>query len=196
MHFSSGRCRGNWSYPLRAQAMAVPSTVGRHASHEDCFPDLRRRVDCVGPGIPTTCQRNQCGRPLRYSRRLEYNRYVPATNAPRGLRDEPDASESWLVRIFHSSDDGMDMLVGEAKKPCSSTRSIPRSKSLNPQETSSWPTRNSAAFVIPANCAELPRGVTSDAGSTVVSLRWAKRAARLASRRLHNHSEVAVPCRA
>ena len=48
---------------------------------------------------------------------LEYNRYVLATNAPRGLWDEPDASESWLVRIFQTGDDGMDTLLGEAKKP-------------------------------------------------------------------------------
>lgn len=48
---------------------------------------------------------------------LEYNRYVLATNTPRGLWDEPDASESWLVRIFQTGDDGTDTLLGEAKKP-------------------------------------------------------------------------------
>lgn len=36
---------------------------------------------------------------------LEYNRYVVATNTPRGLSDEPDASGSWLVRIFQSGND-------------------------------------------------------------------------------------------
>ncbi|MDV6271838.1 hypothetical protein [Rhodococcus globerulus] len=46
---------------------------------------------------------------------LEYNRYVVATNTPQGLSGEPDASGSWLVRIFQSgNDDAPHELLTEA----------------------------------------------------------------------------------
>ncbi|TSD40281.1 hypothetical protein FFI94_031445 [Rhodococcus sp. KBS0724] len=46
---------------------------------------------------------------------LEYSRYVVATNTPQGLSDEPDASGSWLVRIFQSGhDDAPHELLTEA----------------------------------------------------------------------------------
>ncbi|KLN67946.1 hypothetical protein [Rhodococcus sp. C3V] len=48
---------------------------------------------------------------------LEYSRYVVATNSPRGLWDEPDASGSWLVCIVHTDDAGIDVLLSEAQKP-------------------------------------------------------------------------------
>lgn len=46
---------------------------------------------------------------------LEYNRYVLAANTPQGLSDEPDASGSWLVRIFQTDLNGVqDTLLAEA----------------------------------------------------------------------------------
>ncbi|NRI69842.1 hypothetical protein FEZ60_30450 [Rhodococcus sp. MS16] len=46
---------------------------------------------------------------------LEYSRYVVATNTPGGLADEPDASGTWLVRIFHAgNDDAPHELLTEA----------------------------------------------------------------------------------
>jgi len=48
---------------------------------------------------------------------LEYNRHVLATNSPRGLGDEPDASGSWWVRIVQTDDAGNDLVLTEAQKP-------------------------------------------------------------------------------
>ena len=48
---------------------------------------------------------------------LEYNRYVLATNSPRGLWDEPDASGSWWVRIVQTGDDTTETLLAQAQKP-------------------------------------------------------------------------------
>ncbi|WP_182263145.1 hypothetical protein [Rhodococcus sp. UFZ-B548] len=48
---------------------------------------------------------------------LEYNRCVLATNSPRGLWDEPDASGSWWVRIMQIGDVGTDTLLSQAQKP-------------------------------------------------------------------------------
>lgn len=49
---------------------------------------------------------------------LEYNRYVVATNTPRGLSDEPDTSGTWLVRILQvGRDDLPHELLTEATDP-------------------------------------------------------------------------------
>lgn len=49
---------------------------------------------------------------------LEYNRYVLATNTPRGLANEPDASGTWLIHIFQASqDDVPHELLTEASDP-------------------------------------------------------------------------------
>lgn len=48
---------------------------------------------------------------------LEYGRYVLATNSPRGLWDEPDASGSWLVRIVQTGDGSTERLLAQAQKP-------------------------------------------------------------------------------
>ena len=48
---------------------------------------------------------------------LEYNRHVLATNSPRGLGDEPDASGSWWVRIVQADDAGGDLVLTETRKP-------------------------------------------------------------------------------
>lgn len=46
---------------------------------------------------------------------LEYNRYVVATNTQQGLSDEPDTSDSWLVRFFQTNIDGLsDQLLAES----------------------------------------------------------------------------------
>ncbi|WP_411742754.1 hypothetical protein [Rhodococcus sp. IEGM 1366] len=46
---------------------------------------------------------------------LEYNRYLVATNTTRGLSDEPDTSDSWTARIFHTTiAEVPDALLGEA----------------------------------------------------------------------------------
>ncbi|MDF3319719.1 hypothetical protein ACIGKR_32255 [Rhodococcus qingshengii] len=48
---------------------------------------------------------------------LEYGRYVLATNSPRGLWDEPDASGTWMVRIVQTGDGGRETLLAQVQKP-------------------------------------------------------------------------------
>ncbi len=48
---------------------------------------------------------------------LKYNRHILATNSPRGLGDEPDASGSWWVRIMQTDDAGGDLVLTQAQKP-------------------------------------------------------------------------------